>query len=286
LPKSIRIHVLVDDWSGYNTRGALAEHGLSILVEARYGDGSIARVLLDTGQSGAPLINNARILGIDLSSIDAVALSHCHYDHSGGLETLARAVGRRVPLVLHPAALHPCYALRPALTNIGMPIEQRRLSELYELVKSEKPVEIAPGIYFLGHVPRYFEDLVPSIEGLYTATSKGLEPYAAEDDSALAIDVEGLGGVVVTGCSHSGVANIVARASEVLGSDVKAVVGGLHLVSSTRELIEATASKLRELGVEKLIVGHCTGFEAEKILSEVFKEGFSKMHSCLTISFP
>ncbi len=276
----VKIVVLVDDWSGYNVRNALSEHGLSILVEATYSDGYVARVLLDAGQSGVPLANNARVLGIDLKGIDVVTLSHCHYDHSGGLEKLRELVGRRIPLVLHPAALRPCYALRPTLKNVGIPIPKDELEEAFEVVTTVNPLEVAPGIYFMGYVPRYGERLVPKLEELYIATEKGLEPYLAEDDSALAIKVEGFGGIAILGCGHSGVVNVVKRASEILGDRVRLVVGGLHLISSPRELIEEVAKALIELGVEQLLVGHCTGFEAEKILSEIFSSKFRKIHSC------
>ncbi len=277
-PVSIEIRVLVEDYSGFNSRGLLAEHGLAIWIELAYGDGSKARILLDAGQSGEVLVRNAKALNTDLRSLNLVALSHSHYDHSGGLKALAKEVGERIPLVLHPEALRPSYALRPALTSIGIPASVSELEKMFLLTPSEKLVEIAPGAYFLGTIPRYFESHVPPSSGLYVARERGLEPYRGEDDTALAISIEGFGDVVITGCSHSGVTNIVKHATEILDEEIKLVVGGLHLVSAPRNLVKEVATKLRELGVRYAFVGHCTGFEAEKILSEELGSGFAKIH--------
>lgn len=116
---SARIVTVLDDYAGYET-SFLAQHGIAILLEASSG-GVCKRVLLDAGQSALPILHNLEIMDIDPGSIDAIVVSHCHYDHTEGLVEVLRAVGREgIPVIAHPTMFRPNYIFKPFIRNIGV----------------------------------------------------------------------------------------------------------------------------------------------------------------------
>jgi len=283
----VKIVFLADDYAGYESRGLLGQHGLSVLIEVEK-DGRRTSVLFDTGQYADAIIHNAEILGINLKEISVIALSHNHYDHTGGLYGILKYVGRRIPVVGHPDIFLPSISIEKdrVRMNIGIPQSRRELEEAgaeFLLVKS--PMEVAPGVYFLGEVEREWPELSPLLESNYTIKDGELVRHELKDDTGMAVVVEGLGTVVIGGCSHSGIANIVRQAEKVTGERPFAVMGGFHLISSPDSVINEVIKKLRELGVEEVHAGHCTGLRAEHALLREYGERFRLLHAGHTVIY-
>ncbi|KHK01436.1 MBL fold metallo-hydrolase [Desulfovibrio sp. TomC] len=247
----------------------LGEPALSLYME----EGG-TRVLLDCGYSDAACRNAAR-LGIDLAAIDAVALSHGHNDHTWGLVPLVACLteqaakghpGRKPRLVAHPEALAP-RRIAPG-EPIGSLLGCEALEQCFDLTLSADPVPLTDRLLFLGEIPRLlpFETARPIGErhGL-----QGLVPDELPDDTALAYRSDD-GLVIITGCSHAGICNIVEHARRVTGvRRVAAVIGGLHLLANDPALFAATADYLHRAGLAALYPCHCTGLAAKLALARI-----------------
>ena len=261
-----RITVLVENTAG--GRGLLAEHGLSFWIEL----GS-RRILFDTGQSDI-LFHNAHILGIDLSNVDAIVLSHGHYDHVGGLKGILD-IAPAVPIYLHPQALEAKFARSGEQSrHIGMEpevaqmLERRIHSGLGSFTNG--PAEILPGMWATGEIPRRsaFEDT----GGSFYLDPSCTRPDELLDDQALVLEInDGL--VVVLGCAHAGVVNTLDYVAELFpGRPIRTVLGGMHLVRASRARIAHTIEAIRRHNVQRIGPAHCTGLEASRELWNVLPE--------------
>jgi 7,8-dihydropterin-6-yl-methyl-4-(beta-D-ribofuranosyl)aminobenzene 5'-phosphate synthase len=231
------------------------EFGLAIWIEV---DG--LKLLFDTGQAGA-LFSNARNAGINLAEAAYIALSHGHFDHTGGLAR-ALAIASKAQLILHPQALIERYSLHRGepLHSVGMPSDAIKAVESMvedRLLWSRQPVWLTPDIGITGEIPRatIFED----VGGSFFCDRAGRCPDALLDDQALWINT-GEGLVIFVGCSHAGIINTVSYVQKLTEVDrVKALIGGFHLINSSFERRRATFEALKNLGSQCLIPCHCTG---------------------------
>lgn len=238
----------------------VGEWGFSALIEA---DGH--RILLDTGARPDTVLQNARDLKIDLSDVKEVILTHNHWDHVGGLMTLRREMMKRNPSAL--SVVHVARGIfysRPA--QAGEENQMIALRQEYEatggrFIEHEEAAEIFPGAWLTGPVPRKYPEHNWSSTGKVQTSAGLVEDTIPEDQSLVLNTPEGL--VVVTGCGHAGIINILTFAREQFPNQpVQAVVGGLHLFPATDEQLNWTADKLKEFKVANLIGAHCTGIEA------------------------
>ncbi len=265
--------VLIDNQPG---EGLAGEWGLSLLIAS-----GGQRWLWDTGASRL-FLDNARRLGIDLSEVDGLALSHGHYDHVGGLAALMEA-GFSGPVVAHESVLlHRFSVTAEERREVGVPPPLRAL--LYDTLRSvESDHELAPGLRFLTDIPRR-PGACQAVDGLFLDPS-GQQPDSLPDDAFLLLETPH-GAVVILGCCHSGVANSLLRASDLLdGGRILGVVGGLHLYKADVEALEEAATVIEELGISFVAPGHCTGDAAMAFLEERFPGRIFRMHAGLSLSF-
>ncbi len=267
-----------------NTAGQgnfLAEWGLSVLVEA---DG--LRVLVDTGRS-LSVVHNAESMGIDLSTVDCIVISHGHYDHTGGLRDVLRIKGE-VEVIAHPDIWAAKYAKRtqqPA-RYCGIPFLREELESLgarFKLVK--EPVRISDQIMTTGEVPMSSGyEVIDS--GLFVRESGVLHPDPLADDLALIIDTD-FGLVVILGCAHRGIVNTLRHAQKLTGKElVYAAIGGTHLFRASKERLDKTVADLKEMGIQRLGVSHCTGFHASARLAQEFGDTFFLNNAGTRLTLP
>lgn len=275
-PLAVEVLVLVDDYSGFSR--LLGEHGFSALITVRYEGGRDYNVLLDTGASGRVLLENASRLGIDLGKVDAVVLSHRHYDHTGGLPSISHLLSGK-PLVAHPDVLKPCYSDSEGFKrfNVGLTSEARRSLGGFEAVLAKTPFELAPGLWFLGEVERRYDNTY-AVKGFMTLSEGGLAEEPMLDDTGIAVKVGGRV-VVVAGCSHSGIQNIARRARLLTNAGEVVAMGGFHLAAADEETLNRVAEELEAEAVTEVHAGHCTGFRGEAELLKRYGERMHKIHS-------
>lgn len=259
----MRLGILMDNYvinRGYN----LGEPAFSAYLES--GD---RKVLFDFGETGAFLANAAR-RGIDLGAIDAAVLSHGHGDHSNGigawLEAFPPDASRSRPLLVH----HPEAFLSKRLKDqeIGCAVDPAVIARGFELRPSRSPLDLGGDLLFLGEIERTNAFEAKGALGLRLGPG-GYEADRLLDDSALVH--LGPGRIdIVTGCSHSGICNIIEYARKVTGiTRVGFVLGGFHLDQSRPELVAATCAYFAGAGVERVYACHCTDTYAKLALSRV-----------------
>ena len=214
------------------------------------------RILFDTGYSDAAA-RNAEKMGIDLTAVDMIVLSHGHDDHTGGLLFLPESQ-RKVPLYAHPAVFSPrrCDGL-----SIGAPITQSQAAEHFELRLSKEPVMITEQLMFLGEIPRGNDFEAQESIGERLENDRW-QPDFLPDDSALVY--QGKNGLtIITGCSHAGICNIISYAQQLCGEKrIAAVIGGFHLMEENRQTSE-TVRYFKSLRPKRLCPCHCTCFAAQ-----------------------
>ncbi len=257
----------------------LAEHGFSAIVTIT-ADEKSRSLLFDFGFSENGAAYNADALGLDLTSVEAMVLSHGHMDHFGGLEQLAKRVGKKgIELAVHPAAFKNSRYIKVSEEfKIGLPAITRERFENagISLVESEKPrMLLDDSVLFLGEIPKQteFEKGFPRMFYDEDGESKW-DPI--EEDSAIAAHVRGKGLVILTGCAHSGIINTVKYAQEVSGVDsIFAVMGGFHLTGADfAPIIKPTTEALKKLNPQYIVPTHCTGRKAVMHLEKEMPDRF------------
>ncbi len=252
-------------------RGMLAEWGLSVLVER-----DDRKVLLDTG-CGISAARNGDLLGIDWQGIEAIVLSHGHYDHTGGLRDVLPKIRKRVRVIGHPDVFEEKFiqfSKNDPPRYIGMPFHRAELESLgADFQLTSKPVWLSENVVASGEIPMItdFETIDP---GLCVRENGQIVPDPLRDDQALFIKTA-LGLLVILGCAHRGIINTLHHARNVTGVEtIYCVIGGTHLIRASELQMEMTIATLREFGVQRLGVSHCTGMPAATRLAQEFGPGF------------
>lgn len=262
-----RITILCDNSVG-PISGTLGEHGFSALVEWDAGS-----LLFDTG-GGATLLHNALRMNRDLRTVSAVALSHGHYDHTGGLRDFLNLAGRK-KIYAHPTLFTPRYRVKDTgeSISIGIPYDEKFICGIGgEFDYDSHGREIAPSIFLTGEVRRR-NSFETGDSGLFVDPD-GSIPDSLNDDQSLIIRGE-KGLTLLLGCCHAGLINTVQAAREIAGEErIQAIIGGTHLGFCGEKQLTATMTALREIGVNKIYASHCTGFSASAKLQTEFPGRF------------
>ena len=264
---------------GSTTVGLRAEHGFSALVSVRRGTRTTT-LLFDTGLSPDAMVVNADRLGIDLAGVQAVVLSHGHFDHAGGLAGLAGRGRRRLPMILHPYALTRRRLAMPGSPAQDLPTLSRRAvaAEGFDVIERRWPSLLAAGaVLVTGEIDRStdFEPGMPPSHQAWDGTAWHPDPLVG-DDQALVVHLRGHGLVVLTGCGHAGAVNIVRHAQRLTGvSRLHALLGGLHLAGrASGPAVAPTVDALRAAEPRLLVAGHCTGWRAQHALAAALPDAW------------
>ncbi len=245
----MRLIVLNDNVAG---KKCSAEHGLSFLIE------DDKKILFDVGPSDI-LLKNAKILEVNLDDINCIVLSHGHWDHGNGLKFI-----KNKKLICHPGCFIKRYEKKDN-SYIGLPLTLEEVKKDFDLILSKEPYKISENITFLGEIPRK-NDFEAKTTEFY---KEGKEDDFVVDDSALAIKSKN-GLIVVTGCSHTGICNIIEYAKEVTGlNKVYTVIGGFHL-KDIDDVTLKTIDYFKKEDIKKICPSHCVSEQVIKKFSEEF----------------
>jgi len=266
--------------------GLQAERGFCVLIEK---DGR--EYLYDTGRAGA-CIDNARVLGKDLTKVEKIFLFHGHVDHAGGLEKVLKAIGHPIEVVAHPEVFGKKFALwsTGAKTYIGIPFREEHFQGMHkEVFNFQKGFyKVAEGLWLTGEVPLdadAWEDIPKEsqveINGI-------LQPDTLPDDDTLVIDTK-KGLVVITGCGHRCIVNILGYVKKTLNKNIYAVIGGMHLEGVSRkhfQFVESELSRIfKENETQLFAPDHCTGKRATKAFKADFRDIFKDASCGTTFEF-
>jgi 7,8-dihydropterin-6-yl-methyl-4-(beta-D-ribofuranosyl)aminobenzene 5'-phosphate synthase len=255
-----------------------AAWGLSLVVRTWVGD-ERRTVLFDAGPEGDTLRANARKLKIDLAEVDAVVLSHGHWDHAGGLEAALRSIGRPVPVHVNPGMFESRGLTLPAgrvlpLADVPSPAALEEAGGAVVNETAERTIA-SDRFYVSGEIPRvtsYEKGLPPQVK---RGRSGSWEPDPLLlDERFLAVHVRGHGIVVFSSCSHAGIVNVVTEAAALFDPvPIHAVFGGLHLSGAANEQwIDATVEDLARFRLGLVVPAHCTGYRAVHRLIDRYGE--------------
>jgi 7,8-dihydropterin-6-yl-methyl-4-(beta-D-ribofuranosyl)aminobenzene 5'-phosphate synthase len=264
---------------GVTVTGMVAEHGFAALVSVRRGERTHT-LLFDTGVSPGGMAGNMERLDVDVAGIEAVVLSHGHFDHAGGFEGLARLRGRSgLPLTVHPLVWTRRRIAFPGREPWDLPTLGRSSLEAegFEVVERRQPSLLLDGaVLITGEVDRTtdFEQGMPYHEAHRDGRWEP-DPLII-DDQALVVHVRGRGLVVLTGCGHAGAVNIARHALRLTGVDrLHGLLGGFHLTGPGFEpIIEPTVTALTDLAPDVIVPAHCTGWRAQHRLAAALPGAF------------
>jgi len=271
----LKLTVLVDNSTilsnnpHFNDRYFLTEPGLSFFIEVDQ-----KTILFDTGHTRI-FLENAQKMNIDFSDLDYLVLSHGHIDHTGGLKSLIHyykdqrkdTLNVRPTLIAHPE----CFISRvdEPWGEIGCGIPENEIARHFSLNLSKEPVWLTSNLVFLGEIERSndFENRVP-LGKVSRENAERCDDYIL-DDSAL-VYTGGKGLVIITGCSHAGICNIIHHAQKVCGDDrIQDIIGGLHLIHPNAIQMEKTMNFFKEISPRTVRACHCTSLNPKIALARV-----------------
>lgn len=267
----MKIINLIEDTPG--KPGCKNEHGLSFYIETKG-----HRILMDAGATSA-FLENAKALGIDLGQVDTVILSHGHYDHSGGIMPFVE-INPLAKIYMQKTAGEFYYSLREkGETYIGI---DRRIPELLQVCMVTGNRRIDDELFLFSEIKgrRFWPE---SNQRLKCRIGETLVQDIFLHEQCLVVEEEGKK-ILLSGCAHNGILNILDRFREIFQCDPDAVISGFHMIQKngcTKEQAEVIRNTARELAGTKTIfyTGHCTGRQAFTWMKEIMGEQLREIHS-------
>jgi len=276
-----RITIVCDN--SISRSGFVGEHGFSCLIERRD-----EKYLLDTGP-GRSLPINLNTLNMDLKGLKRVFISHGHYDHTGGLLWVTQQM-RRIEVVAHSAVFSRHMVMDPSAPNtppryIGCPGTQKELERsgaAFRFIDHTR--EAAPGIWFVTGIDRD-PGKAPNDPRLVLPEGNRFVPDGIEDDASLLIETDGAP-VLILGCAHAGILNILDHVREEMGVErLRAILGGTHLMFYGPKDLPRVMDEFERFSMDLVGVSHCTGFQAAVGLSNRFGDRFAAASAGRVFSF-
>ena len=260
----ISVTLLVDNYvthPKHSSKGLLGEHGVSFFINI-----GEKQILFDVGR-GNTISQNAHLLGLQLSDVEAVVLSHGHGDHTGGLETVLKNTGQ-VNVYVHADIFKPKYTIELGKEPVynGMPKTREEYEALgARFVLRDGVMEIVDGIYLLGPIAREKPSNDMRMSNRFVREGAEYKPDPFTDEQVLAINTpQGL--VLILGCTHNGLENTIEQVNKMTGKRISGIIGGLHLCDTVPQKVEKLGLWLQTMGVNLVGCNHCTGFESAAIL--------------------
>ncbi len=257
----------------------IAEHGFSAFIQVSHGE-STGAILFDTGLSSRALLYNMDVLEIAASDIETIVLSHGHPDHALGLRGLVGRLGaHRLPLLLHPDALLERKIVLPDGYEIGLPPPQMSdlRQENIEVIEEPGPSTLVHNMILVSGEVARTEDFEMGFPIHHARRGGAWEPDPLiMDDQCAVVNVRDKGLVIVTGCGHAGIINIIRNAQRMTGVEkVHGVIGGFHLTGGLFEsVIPLTVAALHHIGPRYLVPCHCTGWSAVHQIANAMPEAY------------
>ena len=275
----MKITTLADNYVQTGTE--LGQWGLSFYLDLIDAKNEERKILFDAGINKDALFHNIKSLKKDLSKIDCIVISHGHHDHTAAIVEAVKASGG-VPVYAHPLCFYPKIFENKEgkRRKIGIP-EGQGISDIEaaggKVVLSKEPVEVVPGFWTSGEVPRRsFEKIriEPNTKRIQIINGEEIYDLLLDDLSTWGM-VDGLGPFVITGCAHAGIVNILLHVQELSGTkEIYGFTGGTHLHDKNEVYIKQTLNELENIGLKLISPCHCTGFKPAAMIWQRFPDEF------------
>jgi len=268
------------DKAGMIEKPPLAEHGFSALIDIYKGKEK-HRILFDTGSNENVVLYNADLLGLDLSDIEAVVISHGHQDHTGGIVNVLRRIQKKgIPVILHPNVFLKHYTVFPpdrGGTRQHITVSEEFIKQWATVVKIREPYLLANNLLMATGEIRRITDFETGSPASHIEVNGKIQPYPLmQDDQAVVASLSGKGLVIISGCSHSGIVNTILYSQQVTRiKRVYLVMGGFHLTGKYFEpRIDRTVEETKKIAPKCVAPSHCTGWKATLALANAMPDSF------------
>jgi 7,8-dihydropterin-6-yl-methyl-4-(beta-D-ribofuranosyl)aminobenzene 5'-phosphate synthase len=267
-----------EDWARTHPQLPFAEHGFSLLIRVLR-DGKTVSVLFDAGISSYGVVENAKRMGLELSEVEYIVLSHGHYDHFGGLVSALKTINKaNLPLIVH----EDMFKARGNTSSDGKvrtypEFPTREQLNSTQLIETKQPLLIGDGIMLVtGEIPRETSFEKGYLQHKAFINGSWQPDPLILDERAVVLNVTGKGLVIVSGCAHAGIINTILYAQKITGvPKVCGVMGGFHLAGKENEKrIEQTVKELKQVKPKLVVPSHCTGWRAMCSIANALPDAF------------